>query len=69
MAHLRKLIDSLPFLDLTPDQELITNAHPGGSRVRLCVHLQPDWAHVHRQHGRISGVTVKTYCSIPRTVE
>jgi hypothetical protein len=75
MAHLRKLLDSRPFMALGPDQGLVTDALSGADHIRAA--RGADYAYVYSatgqpftvNMGRISGSQVKAYWFDPETGE
>jgi Putative collagen-binding domain of a collagenase len=72
IAHLRKLIDSRPFMQLAPDQGLVTDALSGGAHIRAA--RGQGYAYVYSAEGRpftvnmgrITGSQVKAYWFDPK---
>jgi hypothetical protein len=75
MAHLRKLLDSRPFVELVPDQGLVTDELSGEAHIQAA--RGQSYAYVYNatgqpftvNMGRISGSQVKAYWFDPETGE
>ncbi|WP_027087616.1 DUF4038 domain-containing protein [Cohnella panacarvi] len=73
MKHLRKLMESRPFVERVPDQSLVTNALSGGSRIQAtkgtnyAMVYSPRGAAFSVSMGTITGDTVTARWYNPRT--